>query len=491
MLHIKGIKNLDEIKELFTVEAKGSETILNVCERFFISTVTRRFDTLKKQGYYPSDILKVLLYLPFLGVATIRGLYQSGCAHISEAEKDVYYRLKNNSEVGWRTLLFAFAKRFRKVAEQRGSTDTADSGTTKCLIVDDTTYPKTGMKLEFIGKVYDHIYKHWVLGFKSLVLAYWDGKSLIPLDFSLHHERGKNKKRPYGLTPTQLKKRYRKKRTKKTPGAKRAAELSANKLNHAVKMIKRAVKHGFMVDYVLADCWFISQSFIASIRQIKRGVIHVLGTCRMDKRKYLFEGAEYTANELLNKFKGHKKRSRKVRALYVELLVEYKGLSVKLFFIRYAGQKKWKLLLTTDLNLTFNKAIEIYSHRWMIEVMFKEAKQYLNLGKSQANDFDSQIADTSICMMQYIALVLHKRFQAYESLGELFRANKQYFLEATLAKRLWEFLLQVLREITALFEIDFERLMAKIFNEKELEQKILRVIHALGQTSHSAVGLNR
>ena len=100
MLHIKGIKNLDEIKELFTVEAKGSETILNVCERFFISTVTRRFDTLKKQGYYPSDILKVLLYLPFLGVATIRGLYQSGCAHISEAEKDVYYRLKNNSEVG-------------------------------------------------------------------------------------------------------------------------------------------------------------------------------------------------------------------------------------------------------------------------------------------------------------------------------------------------------------------------------------------------------
>ena len=148
--------------------------------------------------------------------------------------------------------------------------------------------------------------------------------------------------------------------------------------------------------------------------------------------------------------------------------------------------KSWKLLLTTDLDLTFNKAIEIYSHRWTIEVMFKEAKQYLNLGKSQANDFDSQIADTSICMMQYIALTLHKRFQAYETLGELFRANKQYFLEATLAKRLWQFLLQILQEITALFEIDFEQLMAKIFKEKELEQKILRVIQALGQTTHPA-----
>ena len=122
--------------------------------------------------------------------------------------------------------------------------------------------------------------------------------------------------------------------------------------------------------------------------------------------------------------------------------------------------------------------------------MFKEAKQYLNLGKSQANDFDSQIADTTISMMQYILLTLHKRFQAYESLGELFRANKQYFLEVTLAKRLWGFFLQLLQEITALFEVDFEQLMDKIFNEKELEQKIFRVIHALGQTSHHA-GLNR
>ena len=480
MLHIKGIKNLDEIKALFTIEAKGAETILDVCERFLISTVTRRFDLLKKQGYYPSDILKVLLYLPFLGVASIRGLYQSGCAHLSEADKDVYYRLKNNCEIDWRTLLFAFAKRFRKLTEQKGAADVAESEATKCIIVDDTTYPKTGMKLEFIGKVYDHIYKHWVLGFKSLALAYWDGKSILPLDFSLHNERGKNQKRPYGLTRTQLKNRYHKKRIPKTPGAKRAAELSASKLKQAVKMIKRAVKHGFMADYVLADSWFITHSFIAGIRKIKQGAFHALGACRMDKRKYLLEDTEYTAKELFNKFKGHKKRSRKVRALYIELLVEYKELPVKLFFVRYAGQKSWKLLLTTDLHLPFNKAIEIYSHRWTIEVMFKEAKQHLNLGKGQANDFDSQIADTVISMMQYIVLTLHKRFQAYETLGELFRANKQYFLEATLAKRLWGFFLQLLHEIAALLEIDIEQLMRKTLNQKEVEHKIFKM---LGQSA--------
>ena len=479
MLHIEGIKNLDEIKTLFTTEAKGAETILDVCERFFISTVTRRFDSLKKQGFYPSEILKVLLYLPFLGVATIRGLYHSGCAHISEADKDVYYRLKNNSAVDWRTLLLAFSKRFRKLAEQEGSTDN-ENEVTRCFIVDDTTYPKTGMKLEFIGKVYDHTYKRWVLGFKSLALAYWDGKSILPLDFSLHREKGNNQKRPYGLTRKQLNKRYGKKRTKETPGAKRARELSANKITQAVKMIKRSVKHGFIADYVLADSWFVNQPFIAAIREIKQGSLHVLGACRMDKRKYLFEGAEYTAKELLNKFKGYKKRSRKVKALYVEQFLEYKGLPVKLFFVRYAGQKNWKLLLTTDLALTFNKAIEIYSHRWTIEVMFKEAKQHLNFGKSQANDFDSQIADTTISLMQYIALTLHKRFQAYETLGELFRANKQYFLEATLAKRLWAFFLQLLHQIAELLEVDVEQLMLKTFNQNEVEYRIFKM---LGQSS--------
>lgn len=482
MLHIKGIKNLDELKELFTVEAKGAEIILDVFERVFISIRTFQFDTLKKSGYLPSDILKVLLYLPFLGVATVRGLYHSGCANISEAEKDVYYRLKNNSAINWRSLLFAFAKRFRKLSEQKGEPE-PDTEQIRCFIVDDSTCPKRGQKLEFIGNVFNHIHRHWVLGFKALALAYWDGKSLLPLDFSLHNEKGKNKKRPYGLTRTQLKKRFRKERDHKSPAAKRVRELSVNKIVNAINMIKRAVKHGFMADYVLTDCWFMVNSFITSIRQIKNGALHLLGACRMDKRKYLFDGAAYTAKELLNKYKGQKKRSRKVRALYVELIVSYKGMPVKLFFNRYTKQKSWHLLLTTDLDLRFNKAIEIYSHRWTIEVMFKEAKQHLNFGKSQANNFDSQIADITISMMQYIVLALHKRFIAYESIGALFRASKQYFLEATLAKRLWGFLLLVLQQITDLFEIDFEQFMTKLLNEKELEKKMFKIIRALGQTS--------
>jgi hypothetical protein len=94
--------------------------------------------------------------------------------------------------------------------------------------------------------------------------------------------------------------------------------------------------------------------------------------------------------------------------------------------------------------------------RWSIEVFFKEAKKHLKLVKSQANDFDAQIADVTISMMQYIILTFHKRFQAYETLGELFRQNQQYFLELTLVERLWGLFLELQRQIIELFELDIE-----------------------------------
>ena len=73
----------------------------------------------------------------------------------------------------------------------------------------------------------------------------------------------------------------------------------------------------------------------------------------------MFHGEQYTANQLLNKFKSQKKRSRKVNAYYIELTVAYKGLPLKLWFSRYSKRGNWHLLITTDLSLTFNKAIEI------------------------------------------------------------------------------------------------------------------------------------
>lgn len=476
MLNIEKINNVNEINSFFINGKKAENIILDVCQKFFVIKLSRQLNSIKKRGYSGSSIITFLIYLPFLGVSTVAGLFKSGHASLSKSEKDAYYRLKNNPFINWRNILFSFNKRFKNITIECGDSDPKSE---KCLIADDTDTPKTGRKIEFIGKIFSHVLKRSILGFKALTLGYWDGKSFIPLDFSLHREKGKNKKRPYGLKQSDLKKRFSKERTSGSFGFKRTAELSSNKIKNVVKMVKRAVKHGFIADYLLVDSWFTSEFLIKTIRKIKQGAIHVLGMCKMDKRKYVFNSEEYTAKQLLQKFKGQKKRSRNLNAYYIELTVSYKGIPLKIFFSRYSKRGKWHLLISTNLKLTFNQAIEIYNIRWSIEVFFKEAKQYLKLGKCQSNDFDAQIADITIVMIQYIMLACHKRFSAYETIGELFRQSRENLLELSIVKRLWFLFLELQKKILELLDIDINEAIEKILNQPAYESLILKLLKSL------------
>jgi len=57
------------------------------------------------------------------------------------------------------------------------------------------------------------------------------------------------------------------------------------------------------------------------------------------------------------------------------------------------------------------------------------------LGKNQSQDFDAQVASTTLTMIQYNLLALAKRFAGYESLGELFRNTKAETIELTVAEK--------------------------------------------------------
>ena len=96
--------------------------------------------------------------------------------------------------------------------------------------------------------------------------------------------------------------------------------------------------------------------------------------------------------------------------------------------------------------------MEIYSIRWSIEIFFKEAKQFLRLGKCQSRDFDAQIASITISCILYIFLSYIRRINDYESLGGLFEAISDDLNEKNLAQRLWQLfddLLQVAISIIA------------------------------------------
>lgn len=77
-------------------------------------------------------------------------------------------------------------------------------------------------------------------------------------------------------------------------------------------MLRRAVKNGFRAGYVLIDSWFVNDSLIKGIHGIKNGAMHLLGLCKMDKRRYFSQGKLLNAKELIVKYeRKRKKYSRK------------------------------------------------------------------------------------------------------------------------------------------------------------------------------------
>lgn len=263
-------------------------------------------------------------------------------------------------------------------------------------------------------------------------------------------------------------------------------ELDKNKNKVAISMIKRAVKNGFLASYVLMDSWFVNDFTIKSVRKIKDGIIHVLGMCKLDTRKYIINGKEMNSHQVIarNSRKKHK-YSRKHKSHYFAIVADYKGTTVKLFYIKYGKSKNWSLLLTTDLALKFVEAIELYQIRWTIEVFFKECKQYLGLGTSQNTDFDGQIADTTIALVTHTVLTLQRRFGAYETMGELFRETQQHLLELTLWERILKIFLKMLQKLVELLNIDLEETLEQIIWQDEKANQVFAIIKTLEQNDEN------
>ena len=477
MLHDKIKQKIGSINELFDKNEKGdiASRVLNFLKPFEIKSISVLcgLDEIKKKGYGVSELLRVLLLMPFVGSMNVWTLYQSGYQFLTEAQKDAFYRLKNNFAIDWRKILYAFCKRFKALAKSKGET----KGTgIKCLILDDSDMHKSGLRIENISKIWDHVIGKSVLGYKLLACAFYDGVSLIPLDFSLHREKGKNKKMPHGMKKRVLQKQSKKERRKGCAGEKRNKECDISKIKAGIQMLKRAVKHGFVPDFVLSDGWFFCLKLLQTVRALKNGKVHLLSMCKMGKINFEWMGKEYSAGQLLKHLYGKKKRCRKVNSFYIECVVTFKGETIKLFFSRFSKRSKWRLMVSTDLGLSYIKAIEIYQIRWGIEVMFKELKQYLNIEKCQSQDFDAQIADTTLRMIQYLILSFKKRFESYETLGGVFHHSQQLLQEIVLAERLWLLFLEIIRAVGETLEIDVTDLIEKMIWHKETENLIYKLL---------------
>jgi hypothetical protein len=472
MLQNKSTSILSEVKDFFTTSEKAINTVLTVLSSLTLSEKHLGIDSKRNNKHKNINKLLLVVLFPFFEVKGIWLYSQSSLYPAFSCGKDVFYRLLNDFGIPWRKISYKLTMQLIDKATDKNKEGCGELH--RCLIVDDTDLPKTGKRIELIGKVFSHVTQKSILAFKGLFLGYHDGKSFFAMDFSLHGEQGKNKKRPYGLSTKQLKSRYSKHRSEGSPGSKRKQEYLTTKIENMIEMVRTAIGQGLRFDYLLVDSWFTCFALVKFVATRRFGC-HLLGMAKMGKTRYLFNGKRLTSKEIIDSLRKLKriKRSKQLRCFFSEAMVDFNGIQVKLFFCKTSRKGKWNVLLTTNQELGFAQVYKIYSIRWSVEVFFKECKQYLMLGKCQSQDFDAQIASTTICMIQYNLLSVAKRFADYESLGEMFRNTKAETMQLTLAERIWQLIVEVLAVLAELIEIDTESLMEKIVSDNQRITKLL------------------
>ncbi len=312
--------------------------------------------------------------------------------------------------------------------------------------------------MEGVSTVHDHTDNSYVLGYKLLLLAFFDGISTIPVDFSLHSE-----KQPVLET-------FRKVRVRFWEGFKRKKELTGKKTDNGVRMVRRAVRHGFVASYVLVDSWFVNFQLMECVRSLAKGWMHLVGMVRQDARKYVYRGRGYTVKGLIGML-GHKvSYNRQLKLSYIKINCTYKGIPVSLFCTRLGSQKTFKVLITTNTKLSMPKVFEIYQIRWSIEVLFRDPKQHLYLGRCQSRDFDAQIASASLALMRYTALSLSVRFEKHETIGALFREVSRQTVELCVVEKIWEAVRSLVMKLAKLIGADWELIIrAMSIKDREIE----------------------
>ncbi|MFW6145645.1 MAG: transposase [bacterium] len=184
----KSTNNLGEFQKFIDSDSKMGMCLEDTIGFFDIKRIFGQFESVKQRGIRVTVIMTALLVMLFYRSRNIHSYFsqQYGKKTDREGSKNPYYDLLGNEHINWRSILYLFAKRYLSLSGRIAS----HSVKTRALIFDDSPIEKSGKKIEAVSKMHDHVTGRFIFGYKLLVCGYWDGNNFIPVDFSLHRERG-------------------------------------------------------------------------------------------------------------------------------------------------------------------------------------------------------------------------------------------------------------------------------------------------------------
>ena len=467
------LNKIGELTKILSVKSETCDSIMLFMACFCIGRILSKHSLDKMRGRDMAEQILAMMAFRILG-ESIGFMSKTKFYGILEVGKNCFYRLLARPEMDWRILLLSMARRFHSIVHKEKAEET---NAPKCYIIDDTTVSKTGLHFEGLSRVFDHVLGKCVLGYKLLILAFFDGRSTYTVDLSIHRESGK--KGDYSLSREERSMQFHKERIEGKPDYERFKELDTKKSDNVVRMIERAYKGGIRAAYALRDTWFVKAPLVCAVRKIGGGAIHVVGRLAMGKDRYAVGSRRYNVHELIALHEREAVVCRKYKCMYFEQRVMMGDTCVKIFFIRVGRNKNWDAIVTTDTHMKFVKAFEIYQIRWNIEVLIKECRQYLGLGSYQGTDFDEQIADCTLCLMTHMILTLGQRFNEYEALGELFRATRREMFELTQWRRTLEIIKNLLNVLAINLCINVADTMEELMQGTQVISELEAILNIL------------
>lgn len=429
------------LEELNKVKIKqiSNATLEKLFNTFRIQSRLTRSGIKKERGHSIISLIYIMFTVLMEGE---RSIFAGLKKLFSKSLRTPIFDMLDNPNYDWKGFLYRIAKEFEK--------NQKDNDKAKMLIIDDTKKEKTGKKVDFLSWFYDHLDNTYYRGFQNVMCSYFNGFQSIPLSFHLkigNYRRidSDNKKEYESGSAMQSTAKYAKKK----------------KSQIVTQMIKQVMKRRFDFSYVLWDSWYTySESIKFVFNRLVDKDIHLISMVKRDSRYYHYKGRYLKEHQLFKEAGRNWDKEEDSGIKYKSIIVDYLDSSgdedkenypklgkVKLVFVKYPNVDSYRILLSSDTELSSLEILEKYLYRWSIESMFKNLKQYFGYDQNMTGKYAVQVADLTVRCVFYTMMAYLREYNREKSMrGILFDFYRELY-ENTLEEFLDKFFIRRIKEL--------------------------------------------
>ena len=181
------IEKISELSKLLSVKTRMSDDLFHLFGKFGIGHLLSRLSLEKQDGVSASELLLSLCLFRIVG-ESIHSICKHKIYELSNHGKNCFYRMMIRPQMDWRRLMNHFALRYMCLLRKYGEVPQSD--TTTCFIIDDTVLEKSGVRMEGISRVFDHMKGRWYWATSCYFVPSLTARQLYPLIFHYIKKRG-------------------------------------------------------------------------------------------------------------------------------------------------------------------------------------------------------------------------------------------------------------------------------------------------------------